>query len=182
MFDKLKKSILGTLCILLLSPTIAYADVLKLDIDGVVQQKTNWCWAASAKSVSDYLGGNGLSQTKIVTNVKGSAINEGASPSEQKKALTTDGISTTYTNGTISYSKIKTMIEGWYSPILAHIAWTDGGAHAVVIYGYDDDDDDCVTYMDPWGSNSRWNYTSIDDFKDNDDFSWVRTYYNNTEE
>ncbi|MGL5354676.1 MAG: papain-like cysteine protease family protein [Clostridium sp.] len=177
MLKKISTCCLAVLFVFLINSQITNAT--SLNINGEVQEKTNWCWSATTKSVSDYLGGAGLSQTQIVTSVKGSAINEGASPTEQKTALNKDGINTTYVNGRISYDSIKNMISGWYSPILAHIAWTSGGAHAVVIYGYTEGAYNYISYMDPWGPNSRWNSCDVYYFNGNNSFSWARTYYQN---
>ena len=178
MLKKICVFMLIVLCAFPVTTVMAKNNPVKLNIDEVIQEKTNWCWAASAQCVSDYLGGDGLSQSKIVKNVKGKNVNEGANAKEQKQALNVDGIDTNYTSSNISFSKIKKMIGEWSSPILVHIEWSSGGAHAVVIYGYYDDSK-AISYMDPWGDNSRWNFSSYSNFKSNDDFTWIRTYYEN---
>lgn len=157
-----------------------------LDVDAVKQEKSNWCWAATAKCISDYLGGEGLSQKQIVKSVKGKVVNEGASNSEQKEALINDGIDTTYKNNPISFSKLKKEIDN-DRPILAHIDWSSSSNdHAVVIDGYsintDDEDIDYIYYMDPAKEADTWNFVEYDEFVDNDDFAWERTYYKNEAE
>ena len=155
-------------------------DSLTLNINGVIQEKSNWCWAATSNCVSLYLRGTSPTQTQIVTAVKGSPINNPALPAEQVAALNYSGINTTYVDRALSATEIKDMIRGCYSPILAHIAWSDGGAHAVVIYGYSYSSQNYISYMDPWGDSNRFNSCTVDYFNQNSEFSWVRSFYKNT--
>ena len=51
------------------------------------QEKTQWCWAASAQMIGHTLGRQ-VTQTDIVTQVKGMDINDGATDTEMKNAVT----------------------------------------------------------------------------------------------
>lgn len=158
-----------------------------LNIDGVKQEQTYWCWAATSETIIKFLGHGAYSQSTIVQDVKGSVVNDGASYSEDGLSLTKHGVSTTGTqsgilgSGNISFSTIKTMIQGWSSPIKACIAWNTGGYHDLVIYGfYEDSSTQNVSYMDPWQENPMWNSRTYSSFVSNSGWNWGGwTYYNN---
>ena len=57
------------------------------------QEKTQWCWAASAQMIGHTLGRQ-VTQTDIVTQVKGMDINDGANDTEIKMLLHTQRFAT----------------------------------------------------------------------------------------
>lgn len=57
------------------------------------QEKTQWCWAASAQMIGHTLGRQ-VTQTDIVTQVKGMDINDGANDTEMKMLLHTQRFAT----------------------------------------------------------------------------------------
>lgn len=172
------------------APTAVYSSTVGdnvakvVDVEAVTQEKTNWCWAASTKCISDYLGGKGLSQSAIVKSVKGSIVDKGASDAEIQEALENDGINTTYKHGKLSYSRLRTDIIN-DKPIEAVISWKKGGAHAIVLYGYSGrttDSTNLVYYMNPGKDSTKFNIQEYNSFCDNNKFSWRSSFYDNTAE
>lgn len=107
-----------------------------LSITRVQQAKSNWCWAACAEMVSTKLKYN-IKQNSIVTKIKGSEVNEGASDSEITNALKY-AVNYSYQvdcYDPYSYSKIQNNIARGL-PIVMKMKWNSGGAHALVINGY----------------------------------------------
>ena len=62
-------------------------DSTTMGIKRIVQGDTKWCWAASAAMIGNYENGTSLTMQDVVTNVKGSLLDEGATTDEEKKAL-----------------------------------------------------------------------------------------------
>ncbi len=168
--------------VLLLGSTIsASATTFKLNITDRVQEKTNWCWAAVSLMIIDYLNTwNPLpTQSDIVTTLKGSAVNAGASAEEITKVLGWYMVSTTQTT-TIPFSTVKNMLSGWYSPIGTGVIWTSGGGHIQMIYGYEENSPYQGLYIiDPWPESERRVYYNYDDYKSNSKHRWSVTWYNN---
>ncbi len=156
----------------------------KLNMTDRRQEKTNWCWAAVVLMVIDYLNSwEPLpSQSDIVTTLKGSAVNEGATDSEVTSVLGWYMVSTTYTPTAIQFSTIKNMLSGWYSPIAVGIRWSNsGGGHAQIIYGYEENNDiyQGVYVLDPKMSGTQRSYYNFSDYCNNSTFYWNATWYNN---
>lgn len=181
MFRKAWITLAGVLISILLSTQIVLADSLYLNIEGIKQEQTKWCWAATSKSIIDYLRGTNPSQSDIVTSVMGSPVNEPAVFSEDEASLTNFGIATTAVDTPITFNLIVDNIQGWYSPIKATIFWTSGtGGHDFVIYGYNKPTvGEYVSYMDPWPDNPTWNSRTYSSFVSNPDWLWNWTFYYN---
>lgn len=174
--------LLATFLILILriTPSMAATDYIYLNIPGIKQEQSNWCWAATSRSVIEYLNKGTPSQTTIVTTVKGSPVNEGATFDEDRTSLTSLNVSTTAISGTLSWDSIKFYTKSWMSPTKATIFWTSGGGHDLVIYGYYEDSyAKNVSYMDPWPSNQTWNSMSYSPFLSNSNWTWKWTFYAN---
>lgn len=118
-----------------------------LSVTVTKQEKSNWCWAACTQAVLNY-NGESVSQTDIVTYVKGSELNEGGKVSEMASALNHFLDVTTYSGytGTIKgYSKIVTKIKLSKPVILAGHYTLNSGAtsdHAMLCYGYSSQNSD----------------------------------------
>ncbi|WP_052759708.1 papain-like cysteine protease family protein [Paenibacillus sp. DMB20] len=158
----------------------AYVSYKTLSVTAYKQEETNWCWAATSKTIIEYLGKGSPTQSQIVKGVKGSVVNEGATTSEDKESLTDWDVDTTVTQDSVPFGTIVNDIEN-YRPLKAGIMWKNGnGGHDFVIYGYYQDSDNSkydVYYSDPIdGSKSIKSYSSFDD---NTSFSWYDSYYNN---
>ena len=184
MSKKICSFILGAVLVLSLSTVAVKASslVVTLDVNGVKQEQTNWCWAACTKCVADYLGGKGLSQTQIVEQVKGEWINEGASSSEQSDALNDDGVTTTFVNRAITWTMTRIQLDN-NKPVLSHIKWTSNNTgHAEVIYGYNPSTTSSTHYiyfMNPGKSSNTWNICLYSSYVSNSSWNWIRTYYKN---
>ncbi|WP_270168249.1 papain-like cysteine protease family protein [Paenibacillus sp. SYP-B4298] len=123
----------------------------------VKQDKTNWCWAGVSISVLEWYG-KSVTQCNFVKKVKGtgSCNNDSASVTEAQNGMYEYGVSANYYNGSLSYSTLKTKIDG-NMPIYVSWKWNSSAdtGHAVVIYGYNEYTSngtyyDYVYYMDPW--------------------------------
>ncbi len=180
---KYKVLSIAMVIVLLLGSTLPVnATTHKLNITARAQEQTWWCWAAVAQMIIDYLDTwiPLPTQTDIVTTLKGSAVNEGALPNEITSVLGWYMVSTTYTNSTISFSSVKNMLSGWYSPIAAGIAWSEGGAHMQMIYGYEENGVYQGLYVvDPLTSGTQRYYYNFEDYIRNSEFYWCHTWYNN---
>ena len=168
--------------VLLVGSTIsASATTFKLNITAREQEESNWCWAAVSLMIIDYLHTWSPlpTQSDIVTTLKGSAVNEGATPQEMTNVLGWYMVSTTNTS-TKSFSTVKNMLSGWYSTIGTGVAWTNGGAHAQLIYGYEENSPYQGLYViDPWPNTARRVYYNYDEYKSNTEHVWYQTWYNN---
>lgn len=151
---------------------------LCLNIRGIKQEQTNWCWAATSKIVLSYLGQADPTQSAIVTSVMGSPVNQGASFTQDRASLTNFGLTTTSVQSTISWATLKDNISGWYSPVKVGIYWSGGGGHARVIYGYyENSNTHWVYYEDPWPDTTTWNFGDYDWFVSNQLWTWGVTHY-----
>lgn len=155
-FMKLTKGIIS--CVLALSivallntQAFAYPLSYAIDVNGVAQQKSNWCWAATGECILDYFG-KPVSQTDFAIFVKGKnpPPNELAFDSDVKRGLEQWGVSGTLTSSYLSFSTIITEIYNNERPIYSGWTWSSGGGHAVVIDGYNDNNGtQYVDYMNP---------------------------------
>ncbi len=105
------------------------------------QTKSNWCWAATAKSVSHFYSGlspwtqckiasDELSQTCCTTPVP-SACNV---PWYLNSALDRTHNFVSYQSGTLTYNEIKAQLDLGLV-VGVRIGWNGGGGHFMVIYG-----------------------------------------------
>ncbi len=171
--------------VLLMGSTLSVsAATHKLNITDRRQEKSNWCWAATTLVIIDYLNTWSPlpSQADIVTTVKGSAIDQGATYQEMTNALSWYMVSNTPKSGTLSFSNVKNMLSGWYSPVETSIGWVggNGNGHAQIIYGYEENGIYQGLYVfDPRQSGTQRYYYNYSDYCDNDEFYWRYTWYNN---
>lgn len=100
----------------------------------VTQGNYNWCWAATCAGIINYLKGENLSAKDVVTYVYGSAVNEGGSWNEMKKAYNHWGL-TPYQTDTMPYWQVKNNIDAM-QPI--HLGLNQGQyRHSVTLKGYE---------------------------------------------
>ncbi|MBJ9993256.1 MULTISPECIES: C39 family peptidase [Paenibacillus] len=125
------------------------------------QEQTNWCWAASSVSILSYYG-KSVSQCSFVkaTQLKTTCDNVGETVRDVQNGLAWYSIHNEYYSGSLSWTSLKAQIDTGY-PIYVSWAWTSGGGHAVVIYGYSESGQ-YVNYMDPLdGTKIARTYTSF---------------------
>lgn len=157
--------------------TLAYK---RLNITMQVQQKSNWCWAASGNTVATWFG-RSYSQNQFCNAAFGRAQgtecpNWQASLGDVQDGLDWAGINPgSYVSGWLRHSTVETEIDA-NRPVETRIQWSSGGGHMHVLYGYDDTNS-WVYWGDPWPSNDRYNWASHAWYVDNDSFSWTHSLY-----
>ncbi len=77
-----------------------------LSVTRYQQEKTNWCWAASAKMLGKYFGST-KTQSQICQYVKGNTNNVGASNSEITKAMEYATGKNCSITGNLTFTEIK---------------------------------------------------------------------------
>lgn len=134
-----------------------YGAAKTLNVTRYQQEKTNWCWAACAKMMGNYLG-NGYSQSEICKNVKGNTNNNTASLDEVTSAIKYATGKTVTRSGIIALYTISRSIDN-NKPLVIRMQWNSGGGHVVVVSGYNDAK---VRLVDPAsGCSTAW-YTLSD--------------------
>lgn len=110
-----------------------------LDVPHRKREQSGWCWAACAEMIGKYLDKSSqVTQTQIVINVKGSAINEGATDAETAQALRyvcDDSRVVKYDDIPFDETEcIEKLQDG--KPFICHllVGYND---HAVLCYGYE---------------------------------------------
>lgn len=152
------------ICLLMNSIAVAVQPMYALPIKKVKQLKTWWCWAASSVAILDYYGTT-VSQSDIVTLVKGSPVDLPANGYEIQEGLENWGISSGTTTS-LPFSTITSEIYDYRRPIIAGIY----PGHAVVVDGYDLEIG-YIEYMDP--QYPSYEFVLYDNFID--DF-WYAVY------
>lgn len=108
------------------------------------QEKSNWCWAASAAMVGTYYTKSTETQSSIVKAIKGSSsINEGGYPDEQAKAVSFASNNTKFCVvidwSNITYDYMVECIDNNH-PFIMNFNLNIGYGHAVVGSGYNKKD------------------------------------------
>ena len=129
-----------------------------------LQERTNWCWAASARNmaVAKFTSANVTkSQSQVVKQIKGSIVNEGASIKETANAITSfsKSGSATSTNSAPSLTKIKSEINKGRAVLLG-LEGLLGMGHSIIVYGYDNDSKD-LHIFDPRDSRIICTYEEL---------------------
>lgn len=121
-------------------PVYALPPYVALAMPRREQQKSKWCWAASAQMVGDYYGMN-HSQAQIVYQIKESYADASATDSETTQAINfalPQGKKAVLEDNTKTETFIKTKLAQGF-PIPIKMLWNTGWAHIVVLAGYDTD-------------------------------------------
>ena len=116
--------------------------VKQLPFNMQAQTQTNWCWAATANSVSHYFWPwSTWSQCKIANGELGHTdCCHSPVPSDCNVAWYLDRALTRTKNfvsiaGPASFEQLRDQIDAG-KPVGARIGWSGGGGHFMVIYGY----------------------------------------------
>jgi len=152
------------LCLSLLLPVVAGSQVLSVPL--VVQEQSEWCWAAVSSAVLGYYK-KPLSQCEIAEYTRTKAtwhdygqVNCCTSPSGTcnywnynwgypgsiQDILQNNGIDNAGNAGALTLAQIKTEVAA-RRPFVIRWAWTAGGGHFIVGSGVADS---TVYYMNPW--------------------------------
>lgn len=120
------------------------------------QEKTHWCWAASAQMVGKYVTGKKYSQSLICRYVMGDTSNIGADNEQTSTALFYTTSKSTKYGSYLTLNGAKGQINA-HKPFIAALTWSGGsGGHAVVISGYTKSK---LRVTDPWSDCATANFT-----------------------
>lgn len=114
---------------------------LVLTFDMELQTQSNWCWAATSKSVSKFYSSlSPWTQCKVASEELDKTCCDSPVPSACNipwyldRALTRTHNFVSYQSGTITWDQIKQELENGLV-VGARIGWNGGGGHFMVIYG-----------------------------------------------
>jgi hypothetical protein len=146
-----KKSIIVMAILLSIITTFNFSALaaskrLCVQIEG--QEKSLWCWAATAVMSGHYYynyktgSTSNRSQSDVVLYVKGNTLNQGATIAETSTAMGYAAMNhsdcqSNYSTMTYQYSTLKGFIN-LNKPIIATGINYDGSGHAIIIEGYKD--------------------------------------------
>lgn len=133
-----------------------------VNIIGVVQAKSNWCWAACAEVCGkNVYPSSTRTQYSVVTFIKESTINEAGTLDESARGsqyVAYNNKTYSYTYSTWNFSQIVNSLKNGYA-VQAGAGYYSGGlrtgGHMVVIYGTQFIDNSSgllnyIDYFDPW--------------------------------
>jgi hypothetical protein len=160
------------------------------------QTRTNWCWAATAKSVSIfYDAGSTWSQCKIASSELGTDccgaysdqacnrtwfLNRALQRTSNYDA-TQSCVSPASPCGVLNFDIVVSEIKKGH-PVGIRIGWEGGGGHFIVIYGYRDDASGRYYYVDD-PINGRSPPLAEADLQGNYQYTghWTHSYYTRPE-
>lgn len=158
-FKKIIFSFLLTSILLLNTMNVyAYSATNYLNVTRYQQAKSNWCWIAVSQMLGKYYGNN-VTQSGIAYQILGNYNNVPGTDSQVKSAIyyaIGHKYSISLKNNALSYDDMQKNISG-YRPIPIKVQWNSGGAHAVIISGYDANHN--VTIVDPYGNSATRSYS-----------------------
>jgi Papain-like cysteine protease AvrRpt2 len=100
------------------------------------QQETEWCWDAVSVSIDHYFNTNSpLTQPAFATHELNVPLAEANQPRYIQFALQDLGRLESNPNGCLAFADIQKQLDA-NLPVVAHIEWDQGGAHYVLITGY----------------------------------------------
>ena len=168
------------------TPAVAGVPAMKqLPIAMQIQQKSKWCWVAVGATIASYYG-DGITQNSFCNLAKGTSgtcPNNAGSAAYVQSAFSQLGYVSPGDDykSFISYADVRKEILA-NRPFYAGVSWTSGGGHAVVVYGFMDDDGflgrNSIFYATPTASHTRYNLRDYTYFKSNKDYAWTRTLDN----
>ena len=135
-----------------------------LNTPRIGQEMDQWCWAASALMAARTNNSSTRTQSQIVSNVKGSVVNQAATTNETRNAANFASGTTNYyvTSGTLSQNTLISEINAGRPIIILRGWFPDGtnrdGGHFTVIYGYEMDTNRFLI-SDPWPVDNGALYT-----------------------
>lgn len=163
-------SITAIVVLLFVSIPTIHAVEKTLNVTPAQQEKTKWCWAATAQMTGKFVyPSSTATQTQIVIHVKGSNINSGATIYETANGTmyaTNDTITFAAALAPFEFELVKEYIDA-NLPIqpLVHKTYSDGtkSGHYYVIRGYSKTTYSSYLYLiDPWDGSGK--FVSYDNF------------------
>ena len=134
------------------------------------------CWATRASMIISFFNDDTIDRAVQIAKDKWGTtnFNQGATIYDSRDAVTKyAGKVGNITNDALSYTAVQYQINN-DCPIGVRIEWKSGGAHAMVIKGYDISYSS-VIYNDPW--DGLGHSASYEFFKSNDDYSWTGSLF-----
>lgn len=128
------------------------------------QTQTNWCWAACGASVGNYYWGPSRYTQCGIANACQNKTTCCSNPSGCNQygfldlALQKARSFRSMNGGTTAYNTLKTEIDAC-KPVGTRVAWNGGGAHFMMVTGYNDNGSK-ITIQDPWYGTSKIAYAS----------------------
>ncbi len=145
------------LCLLFCFVTLyLHASAEIIDMQMCPQEKSNWCWAASAQGILTTYHIHDVSQTEIVTYVKGSPVDQGGNEQEMCSALSHFGNCSPQGTQMVGEAILKQEADQ-YNPAIIGWTYTSGSGHAVAYCGYNEKRDRAaykIMNPSPMGSGS----------------------------
>lgn len=144
------------------------------------QSQTNWCWAANGASVGDYYWGLGTyTQCGIANTCQGKTTccsNPGGCNQYGylDKALQASNSYDSMASGMAGFQVLQGRVDKG-QPVGTRVAWTGGGAHFMMVTGYDNNGNK-ITIQDPWFGTSTIAFASYPKSYHGGG-TWTHTYY-----
>lgn len=142
-----------------------------------LQQKNQWCWAASGATIAAFHG-TAVSQAEFCRlahgGTTGDCANLPATLAGPQRAFARLGYTSPgrYLDRRLSYADIRTQTAA-NRPVETRVGYRSGGGHAHVLYGYDTPGD-WVYWGDP-GPAKRYNWSTYGYYTHNSSFTWTHT-------
>lgn len=130
-----------------------------LNIPLIKQEQDQWCWAAVMEMVLRFHGGASDPQCDLASTAFGlngccnhpdsSLCNRPLPVMRISSEWSRYGISSSHKSNPVSFAEIMKEIDS-KRPLELGLKWTEGGGHAVLLIGYDDESTPKVHIHDPW--------------------------------
>ncbi|OYY65129.1 C39 family peptidase [Sphingomonas sp. 28-62-11] len=128
------------------------------------QSQSNWCWAANAASVGDYYWGTGSYTQCGIANTCQNKSTCCSNPSGCNqygfldKALQAAKSLDSMVGGTATFTVLQGRVDNG-QPVGTRVAWTGGGAHFMMITGYNTVGNK-IDIQDPWYGSTTIAYAA----------------------
>ncbi|PSK27015.1 hypothetical protein C6575_34170 [Nocardia seriolae] len=142
-----------------------------------VQQRDEWCWAATGAFLGNPISQNGFCLAAHNMLPVGECPNNPADLAMVAHGYAQTGFDAQISRAFTQLSSVQQQIDA-NQPIETNIQWTDGnGGHNHVIFGYDTEAQ-TITYGDPWPTSERYVTRSFSSYQHNAEFNWFGQVYN----
>lgn len=153
----------------------------KLDFVIQPQEQSEWCWAAVAASIANfYAGNNQLKQCDVVNNAlrRTDCCQDGSSDSCNQQVDVDSGLSRVghlqrKQSGQPDFNTVVAEMNAG-RPLAVRILWSEGGGHAIIVYGVTDDRK--VNIADPANADDEI-LVPFDDFVYKDIGTWDKSLF-----
>ncbi|MFQ8601178.1 MAG: papain-like cysteine protease family protein [Oscillospiraceae bacterium] len=177
LLKRLTAGVLVSVMCFFINTASAALNTYYIGLESARQAKSQWCWAASLQVMLAYYGIHKL-QANIVIDVKGANVNDGATFDEIinyfQKQTKKRGV---LYGRALTKSEIVSEIGDYKRPISVQWSYKLGGAHNIVIYGYENNAD-LVYYNEPdTSTGDPHKYLGYNAMKSTTSRTWLMTYW-----